>query len=416
MRLVPRHGRFVGIDACFVGFRREFAVFDREPSSFTRYARRRMSIQDSSSDRSLGDELLLTDTLKRADLLRSALRGVALGAVAIAVPMGVRWAFGVVDLSYAIFSTLSLCLTLAVGFVPTTLVARRVLIRGGSLSTAALLGLASALPLMLVTYLGFLACQQLVPAITVLDPSEPRTVSYSVLTALADSLPWLVGWAGLVLTPALVHANALRQRAVATLMRDVELLRLRSHLEPHFVLNTMNAIAGLLVEDPAAARELLAMLGDIFRDATNSEERHTLDAELAWLARYIRIHELRFPDQLQTQWEIEEDARKCFVPKLLTQPLVENGLMHGALRVKSGVLKIRARVDAGDLIVEVRDNGPGLGPQRVAGKGIRLVERLLALEPTPGKLQLFRNGDETVVRVVVEASQQLGLPVSRSLV
>ncbi|MBS2020156.1 MAG: histidine kinase [Deltaproteobacteria bacterium] len=338
-----------------------------------------------------------------AVLVRSAVTGIVLGIVAILSPLGIRLCFGTIPLTSFVATAVGFTATLVVGVVPIVVVARAALSRGASLRLGFTLGMVASIPVMIASNLAMLAVQSAYPAFQILDPNEPRTVLFSVSTGLADAVPLLAAWAGLVLLPTMLRAHEDRQKELAAAKREAELLQLRAHLEPHFVLNTMNAIAGLVTEDPAQARELLGMLGDVFRDATDTASSHSVDAEVAWLRRFVAIHEMRFPEQLSVRWDIASDVGARVVPALILQPLVENALQHGALRVARGELTIRARSDEeGTLVMEVRDNGPGVGPRRLGGKGLALVEKRLALESAPGErlvLDLTREEGETVARI-----------------
>ncbi len=348
-------------------------------------------------------------SLAPRELVRSALTGVLLGLVAILSPLGLRFCFGSITLGYFVCNALGFAATLVLGILPVVLTARAALGRGWSLRLAVVLGLTAAIPVMIASNLALLALQHAFPAFQILDPAEPRTVTFYVSAALADAVPLLAAWAGLVFLPTTLRAHEERQKELAAARREAELLRLRAHLEPHFVLNTMNVIAGLVTEDPAQARELLGMLGDVFRDASTLDQAHSVDAELAWLERFVAIHALRFPEQLEVSWDVSDAARTCMVPTLILQPLVENALLHGALRVARGKLTVRVRDEEDALVLEVRDNGPGFGPRRAGGQGVTLVERRLALENDhgsdgprePPKLELVREGNETVARVRV---------------
>ncbi len=335
-------------------------------------------------------------------LVRGAVIGVVLGTVAILSPLLVRLAFGSITLTYFAANAVGFTATLVVGVIPVVLVSRAALARGASLVVAFALGMLASVPIMIGSNLALLALQQAYPAFEILDPTEPRTVVFHVAIGLADAVPVLAAWAGLVFLPAMLRSHQDQEQALTAARREAELLQLRAHLEPHFVLNTMNAIAGLVTEDPAQARELLGMLGDVFRDAADTAPSHTVAAEIAWLRRFVAIHELRFPEQLTVRWEIAPEVASRLVPSLILQPLVENALQHGALRVREGALCISAYAVGAACVLEVRDNGPGVGPRRVGGKGLALVERRLALESMGSAQQtltLLREGGETVARV-----------------
>ena len=165
-----------------------------------------------------------------------------------------------------------------------------------------------------------------------------------------------------------------------------ELARLRSHLEPHFLLNTLNMIAGLVVEEPGEARRLIGCLGDLLRDAVDDRgDSHTVDEEVRWLRRYAEILEARHRGAISFHWEVTEGARRQRIPRLLLQPLVENAAKHGALRRPGGAgnVTVRAAVDEerGRLVCVVADDGegPGTRPVRAGAFGLRSVQRRLAL-------------------------------------
>ena len=187
-------------------------------------------------------------------------------------------------------------------------------------------------------------------------------------------------------------ADDARHRALEAerLRTAAELTRLRSQLEPHFILNTLNTIAGLVTQEPRKARRLLACLGDLLRDVlSEAEEMQTLDEEIAWLRRYAEILESRHDGHLAFQWEIDERARNVLIPRLLLQPLVENAVKHGALRrSRGGKVVVRASMVVKDgarparLVCVVEDNGPGMAaaPPRSGAIGLKSVRRRLELK------------------------------------
>jgi signal transduction histidine kinase len=204
----------------------------------------------------------------------------------------------------------------------------------------------------------------------------------AVVTQLGgfDGLVGLGLWAVAVLVPHAVR-DAAAAREADRLRNAAELARLRANLQPHFLLNTLSTVAGLVGEDPREARDLIGALGDLLRDALeDSEEMQTLDAEVSWLQRYAKILEIRHRGQLAFRWDIAPAARPVRVPRLLLQPLVENAVKHGALRRDDGgEVCVRARVDGARMTCIVEDNGPGPGEPRDGARGIALVTRRLAL-------------------------------------
>ena len=187
-----------------------------------------------------------------------------------------------------------------------------------------------------------------------------------------------------------------------------ELARLRSQLEPHFLLNTLNAIAGLVTENPREARRLIACLGDLLRDSLHdADELQPLEAEVAWLRRYAEILESLHAGTLSFVWEIEPSTRRALLPRLLIQPLVENAVKHGALRRRGGgVVTVRAALDdTRRVICTVEDNGPGLPDvePRQGAFGLHSVRRRLELKFPDAVLRMesSKSGTRSIVELPV---------------
>lgn len=196
----------------------------------------------------------------------------------------------------------------------------------------------------------------------------------------------------------------------AQLRTTAELMRLRSQLEPHFMLNTLNTIAGLVVHRPRDARRLLGCLGDLLRDALNdSDEMQTLDQEVAWLRRYAEILESRHAGFLTFEWVIDDETLTALLPRLLLQPLVENAVNHGAMcRADGGAVTLRTSIErrpdgASEIVCVVEDNGPGLPetPHREGAFGLRSVRRRLELAFDSGTFHIESTptGTRSVVRL-----------------
>jgi signal transduction histidine kinase len=189
-----------------------------------------------------------------------------------------------------------------------------------------------------------------------------------------------------------------------------ELARIRSQLEPHFLLNTLNSIAGLVTQRPRDARRLLGCLGDLLRDVlTDGHQLQTLDLEVTWLERYAEILESRHAGFLAFRWHIDEQTRSALVPRLVLQPLLENAVNHGALRrPDGGEVSLRTSVAQSssgsfEVVCVVEDNGPGIPdkPLRTGALGLRSVRRRLELEFEGATLDLDSSsgGTRAIVRL-----------------
>lgn len=360
--------------------------------------------RDTTSDRDGSSDAVGT-------LQKHAIFGYFVMWCAFIAPLVVRLGFGVCTPRYCLSCVLAFAPVTAAAMVTMLFVFRATISRGFSLRLAGALSLLTTVPVMVLGYYTLSIVEGMSTWFVFSEPGEPHTAIYQVAIGLADSLPMMAAWAGIVNLPALLRVHEARGRELERVRRDAELLRLKAHLEPHFLLNTMNTIAGLVTEDPSSARELLVSLGDLLRDATSLGDRHSVEAEIAWLERYVSIHSVRFPGLFAVEWNVDRDVRRETIPALILQPLVENAIAHGLSRVEGGRLVVSASRDGDRLVLKVTDNGPSLGAKRVGGKGLEIVTRRVALESgaTPATFELAREDDRTVARVVLPVRVRGGL-------
>lgn len=194
-----------------------------------------------------------------------------------------------------------------------------------------------------------------------------------------------------------------RARAVEKIraeLAEAELRALRAQIHPHFLFNTLNSIASLIVENPAAAEEMTTRLAEVFRYTlrASEHERSRFGDELEFLRSYLEIERIRFGGRLRVEEDIEPGLESAQVPSLLLQPVVENAVRHGiGPRVEGGTVRIRARREGVALAIEISDDGVGMnGIAATSGNGFGLHsvrERLRAaghtdalhIESAPGR-------------------------------
>jgi two-component system, LytTR family, sensor kinase len=181
---------------------------------------------------------------------------------------------------------------------------------------------------------------------------------------------------------------------LAAQLSEARLSALRMQLNPHFLFNSLNAITVLVRDkDTDAASRMLELLSDVLRQVlragATSETR--LNTELELLKRYLSIEQIRFSDRLRLRVEIDSAVLGAAVPSLLLQPLVENALRHGiARRADAGLLQVMARREGQQLVLTVRDDGPGL-PATPPESGVGLANtraRLAALYGDEASLEV----------------------------
>lgn len=173
---------------------------------------------------------------------------------------------------------------------------------------------------------------------------------------------------------------------LAAQLSEAHLGALRMQLNPHFLFNSLNAII-VLVRDQntAAASRMLELLSGVLRQVLRRDQTHetTLSRELEFLEQYLAIEQVRFSDRLCPNIEMDPALARAAVPRFLLQPLVENALRHGiARRAEAGVLQVSAHRENMQLVLAVRDDGPGLPNEMDAASGVGLSNtraRLAAL-------------------------------------
>ena len=181
---------------------------------------------------------------------------------------------------------------------------------------------------------------------------------------------------------AAIHTQIARQQEAlqtAELKQQLSSAHLRAlqmQMEPHFLLNTLNAITAL-VEDGSQkeAVETLAHLNAILKSTLVREtpKKVSLAQELTIVEHYLAIEQVRFADRLRVEMSVDPGALDSMIPCFLLQPIVENAIRHGIAPLKEAGI-IHASVEReGDLLhLSVRDNGPGLQSKSNRGHGIGL--------------------------------------------
>ena len=181
---------------------------------------------------------------------------------------------------------------------------------------------------------------------------------------------------------AIAYHRAVRERdQVAVRLRaelaEAKLANLEGRLHPHFLFNTLNAIAALVRQDPRAAEAMVEQLSDLLRASLQAHplRETSLEEELRLTEQYLAIEQARYQTRLRATVDASDAARTGSVPQLILQPLVENAVRHGiAPRESGGAVTITASVRNATLVMTVEDDGVGLGnaPREQAGSGLGL--------------------------------------------
>ena len=224
------------------------------------------------------------------------------------------------------------------------------------------------------------------------DYSFGSALIYWINTAIMLGL-WAAAWIG---WRALRHArqSELARLRAESAQRALELDALRARLNPHFVFNALNNVRALIHEDPERARELVTRLSAALRDALehNRHEWVTLADELRVVDNYLAIESVHYEDRLRVARDIDAAALSADIPPMLLQLLVENAIKHGVSRVPGGGgVRLHARPEAGDLVIEVCSPGRIEPDAGRAGVGLAYLRARLARCARPGSFELLQD-------------------------
>lgn len=199
----------------------------------------------------------------------------------------------------------------------------------------------------------------------------------------------------------------LRASQLKTDLARAELQALKMQLQPHFLFNTLNAISTLVHRDPDKADEMITQLSELLRMTLDhgGVQEVTLKEELDFLQRYLDIQQMRFQDRLTVRLDAPSQLLDARVPNQILQPIVENAIKHGLdARPGAGIIEISSRRENNQLVVSVRDDGPGL-KDVAAREGVGLTNTRARLRSLYGRaagldLQNHRDGGLVVVLTI----------------
>jgi two-component system LytT family sensor kinase len=230
------------------------------------------------------------------------------------------------------------------------------------------------------------------------------------ITLLYQVLMFLIAYALILTITYLVDSRETMARQMTETARlneelsKAQLAALQRQMEPHFMFNALNSIAGLVRDhrDDAAISMIVGLSEFLRRTAQDSHRPQvTLAEEVEYLQRYVDIQKVRFGDRLRISVEIPTELLGVQVPGLLLQPLVENAIKHGlAKRVAGADIRVAGSRSEGDVRLAVYNDGPGFPDDwRTNGAGVGLANlrtRLQILYGDGAELRMQRIGTDGV--------------------
>jgi len=183
-----------------------------------------------------------------------------------------------------------------------------------------------------------------------------------------------------------VMQTKLREKDIAVLQLSqmktrAELATLQSKINPHFLYNSLNAIASLIHENPDKAERMTIQLSKLFRYSINQNQESlvTVEEEMEIVSTYLDIEKVRFGDRINFIISVDNELMKTKIPRFLIQPLIENALKHGLKDMVNGA-ELRIGVQKADkVIITIGDNGIPFPDELETGYGLQSTYEKLKL-------------------------------------
>ncbi len=183
---------------------------------------------------------------------------------------------------------------------------------------------------------------------------------------------------------------------------EIELNKLKSQLNPHFIFNSMNIIRALIVEDPEVAKASITRLSNILRSSMLMGRKRVIafSEELQLVYDYLNLEKTRFEERLNLDFQIDEACLNHYVPPMILQTLVENGIKHGVSKLpEGGTVQVIAKRSKDDLIIEIKNSGT-FKQEKEGEIGFGLINTKQRLQLLYGRRAKFsiqnQNGNEVL--------------------
>src|SRR5580765_160140 len=167
-----------------------------------------------------------------------------------------------------------------------------------------------------------------------------------------------------------------------SLVKELELKTIKSHINPHFIFNALNSIRALIDENPPRARAAITELSNILRSSMQAEKLETVsfERELNIVKDYLALEHIRFEDRLRIEYDIDEDTLDQPVPPMMLQTLVENAIKHGiSKQLSGGIVRIISDFKADHHEIIVQNTGHLNGSMNGDGFGLTSTRNRLQL-------------------------------------
>jgi hypothetical protein len=195
-------------------------------------------------------------------------------------------------------------------------------------------------------------------------------------------------------------------------MVQIELNNLKSQLNPHFIFNALNSIRALVDENPGKSKQAINQLSNILRNSLASDKKGLtkFDDELKIVKDYLGLEHIRFEERLKTEFDIDPDSHKFYVPPLMIQTLVENGIKHGISKLTAGgLIQMKTLVENDRLRIRIRNSGRLINGEKKSPMGLGIkntVQRLKLIYGEDASFRIVNENDNFVLTEVIIPQKQ----------
>jgi sensor histidine kinase YesM len=202
-----------------------------------------------------------------------------------------------------------------------------------------------------------------------------------------------------------VRKQQIESLKAESLIRELQLQTIKSHINPHFIFNSLNSIRALVDENPGRARTAITELSNILRSSMQAEKAETVpfEKELNIVKDYLALEQMRFEERLKVKLEIDENTLDQPVPPMMLQTLVENAIKHGISKnVRGGEVQIVSRFKNFHHELIVRNTGKLNGSYNTEGFGVSSTMDRLKLMFGNRASFVLKNTDDAHVEAIVQ--------------
>jgi len=189
-------------------------------------------------------------------------------------------------------------------------------------------------------------------------------------------------------------------------INEIELNKLKSQLNPHFIFNAMNSIRALVDENPSKSKDAITQLSNILRNTLQMGKNKVIpfDEEFKIIKDYLSLEQIRYEERLKTIIAIDPQSNSFQVPPLMIQTLIENAIKHGISKLtEGGLINFTTSVESNVLVIKIKNSGQLIDKKETdSGFGIKnTLQRLQLLYGKDASLEIKNEDALTVITTLI---------------